>query len=225
MSLNEAEETIELRGLSVDLNENAMSLNETEEEKVPDTPSSVDSLHRLHRKLLLLEQKGSASEESLDGSVIDDGYDKPASRREGCNADGGSSVSEDDGRAIEREKERQELEKELEVYRKRVLEFEAKEKVVMLKRSKDGSDRSAFSSASCSNGEEDSDGLSIDLNQEAKEDESFYAHQESTPADEVLNFEDSLADSEGERMAILEQQEGCCRRGWNWIARTKGYKR
>nr|GMD23592.1 myosin-binding protein 2 [Ipomoea batatas] len=56
MSLNEAEETIELRGLSVDLNENAMSLNETEEEKVPDTPSS----------------KGSASEESLDGSVIGD---------------------------------------------------------------------------------------------------------------------------------------------------------
>nr|GLL44546.1 myosin-binding protein 2 [Ipomoea trifida] len=72
MSLNEAEETIELRGLSVDLNENAMSLNEAEEEKVPDTPSSVDSLHRLHRKLLLLEKKDSAIEESLDGSVIGD---------------------------------------------------------------------------------------------------------------------------------------------------------
>nr|GLL27302.1 myosin-binding protein 2 [Ipomoea trifida] len=72
MSLNEVKKTIELRGLSVDLNENAMSLNEAEEEKVPDTPSSVDSLHRLHRKLLLLEKKDSASEESLDGSVIRD---------------------------------------------------------------------------------------------------------------------------------------------------------
>nr|GMC87699.1 myosin-binding protein 2 [Ipomoea batatas] len=72
MNLNEVKETIELRGFSVDLNENAMSLNEAEEEKVPDTPSSVDSLHRLHRKLLLLEKKDSASEESLYGSVIGD---------------------------------------------------------------------------------------------------------------------------------------------------------
>nr|GMD20982.1 myosin-binding protein 2 [Ipomoea batatas] len=266
MSLNEAEETIELRALSVDLNENAMSLNEAEEEKVPDTPSSVDSLQNLHRKLLLLEKKDSASEESLDGSVIGDldGLDPVStierlktalkSERKALHAvyteleeeRSASAVaanqtmaminrlqeekaamqmealqyqrmmdeqSEYDQEALQllnelmvkREKERQELEKELEVYRKRVLEFEAKEKVAVLKRSKDGSARSAFSSASCSNGEEDSDGLSIDLNQEAKEDEGFYAHQESTPADEVLNFEDSLADFEGERMAILEQ--------------------
>lgn len=264
------EQTIELRALSIDLNENAMCLNEAEEEKVPDTPSSVDSLHRLHRKLLLLEKKDSASEESLDGSVISDldGLDpvltierlKTAlkSERKALNAlyseleeeRSASAVaanqtmaminrlqeekaamqmealqyqrmmdeqSEYDQEALQllnelmvkREKERQELEKELEVYRKRVLEYEAKEKVaVVLKRSKDGSARSAFSSASCSNGE-DSDGLSIDLNQEAKEDESFYAHQEcsdhNTPADEVLNLEDSLADFEEERMAILEQ--------------------
>ncbi|XP_019164937.1 PREDICTED: myosin-binding protein 2 [Ipomoea nil] len=261
------EQTIELRALSVDLNENAMSLNEPEEEKVPDTPSSVDSLHRLHRKLLLLEKKDSASEESLDGSVIGDldGLDPVSSierlktalksERKALHAlyteleeeRSASAVaanqtmaminrlqeekasmqmealqyqrmmdeqSEYDQEALQllnelmvkREKERQELEKELEVYRKRVLEFEAKERVAVLKRSKDnGSARSAFSSASCSNGEEDSDGLSIDLNQEAK-DESFYAHQESsTPADDVLNLEDSLADFEGERMAILEQ--------------------
>nr|GMD35810.1 myosin-binding protein 2-like [Ipomoea batatas] len=249
MSLNEAEETIELRGLSIDLNENAMSLNEADEEKVPDTPSSVDSLHRLHRKLLLLEKKDSASEESLDGSVIALKSERKALHAVYTELEEERSAfavaanqtmaminrlqeekaamqmealqyqrtmdeqSEYDQEALQllnelmvkREKERQELEKELEVYRKRVLEFEAKEKVVMLKRSKDGSDKSAFSTASCSNGEEDSDGLSINLNQEAKEDESFYAHQESTPADEVLNFEDSLADFEGERMAILEQ--------------------
>nr|GMD78246.1 myosin-binding protein 2 [Ipomoea batatas] len=242
MSLNEAEETIELRGWSVDLNENAMSLNEAEEEKVPDTPSSVDSLHRLHRKLLLLEKKDSATEESLDGSVIGDldGLDLVSmierlkttlkSERKALHAvyteleeeRSASAVatnqtmaminrlqeekaamqmealqyqrmmdeqSEYDQEALQllnelmvkREKEKQELEKELEVHRKSVLEFDAKEKVVMFKRSKDGSDR------------------------KTKEDESFYAHQESTPADEVLNFEDSLADFEGKRMAILEQ--------------------
>nr|GMD92260.1 myosin-binding protein 2 [Ipomoea batatas] len=231
MSLNEVEETIELRGLSMDLNENAMSLNEAEEEKVPDTPSSVDSLHRLHRKLLLLEKKNSATEESLDGSVIGDldGLDpvstierlktalkserkalhavyteleearsasavaanqtmaminrlqeeKAAMQMEGLQyqrmMDEQSEYNQEalqllNELMVKREKERQELEKELEVYRKRVLD----------------------------NGEEDSDGLSIDPNQETKEDESFYAHQESTPADEVLNFE-------GERMAILEQ--------------------
>nr|GMC56716.1 myosin-binding protein 2-like [Ipomoea batatas] len=194
---------------------NELKRGRAEEEKVPDTPSSVDSLHRLHRKLLLLEKKDSSSQESLDGSVIGDldGLD-PVSTIERLKTTLKSERKalhvvytelEEERSASVREKERHELEKELEVYRKRVLEFEAKEKVVMLKRSKDGSDRSAFSSASYSNGEEDSDGLSIDLNQEAKEDESFYAHQESTPTDEVLNFEDSLADFEDERMAILEQ--------------------
>nr|GMC92468.1 myosin-binding protein 2 [Ipomoea batatas] len=77
---------------------------------------------------------------------------------------------------VKREKERQELEKELEVYKKRVLEFEAKEK--------------------------DSDALSIDLNQEAKEDEGFYAHQESTPADET-NGKHQILSSMGKSLLPL----------------------
>ncbi|XP_059292615.1 myosin-binding protein 2-like isoform X2 [Lycium ferocissimum] len=107
---------------------------------------------------------------------------------------------------VKREKEKQELEKELEVYRKRLLDYEAKENMMqMLKTSKDRSTRSVFSSASCSNAE-DSDGLSIDLNQEAKEDDSFYeGFNHSTPVDAVINLEESLADFEEERMAILEQ--------------------
>ncbi|KAJ8569633.1 hypothetical protein K7X08_006210 [Anisodus acutangulus] len=109
---------------------------------------------------------------------------------------------------VKREKEKQELEKELEVYRKKLLDYEAKEKMRMLKNSKDSSTRSVFTSASCSNAE-DSDGLSIDLNQEAKEDDSFYCHQQglnhSSPVDAVINLEESLADFEEERMAILEQ--------------------
>ncbi|XP_075102444.1 myosin-binding protein 2 isoform X2 [Nicotiana tabacum] len=85
---------------------------------------------------------------------------------------------------VKREREKQELEKELEAYRKRLLEYEATR---MLKRSKDSS---TFSS-------EDSDGLSIGLNQEeAKEDDSGMNH--STPVGAVINLEE-------ERMAILEQ--------------------
>ncbi|KAL2542509.1 Myosin-binding protein 2 [Abeliophyllum distichum] len=109
---------------------------------------------------------------------------------------------------VKREKEKQELEKELEIYRKKVLEYETKEKMRTLRKSKDGSTRSGFSSASYSNGE-DSDGLSIDLNQEAKVEESFYSHLESsnqnTPVDAALNLDESLADFEEERLSILEQ--------------------
>ncbi|KAK4400059.1 Myosin-binding protein 2 [Sesamum angolense] len=75
---------------------------------------------------------------------------------------------------VKREKEKQELEKELDSYRKKLLDYETKEKMRLLRKSKDGSSRSGFSSASCSNAE-DSDGLSIDLNQEAKEEEGFIA--------------------------------------------------
>ncbi|XP_016460952.1 myosin-binding protein 2 [Nicotiana tabacum] len=108
---------------------------------------------------------------------------------------------------VKREKEKQELEKELEVYRKRLMEYEAKEKMRLLKRSKDGSAKSGFSSPSCSNAEE-SDELSIDLNQEAKEDDSFYDHQYSyhkVHVDASLELEESFADFEEERMSILEQ--------------------
>ncbi|KAK2652488.1 hypothetical protein Ddye_012344 [Dipteronia dyeriana] len=119
-----------------------------------------------------------------------------------------------------REREKQELEKELEIYRKKVLDYEAKEKIRMM-RSINGSVRSRNSSAIS----EDSDELSIDLNHEARdEDGSLFSHPESsggniTPGDAVLNLEemaldcvknmtaldDSLTEFEEERLSILDQ--------------------
>ncbi|XP_016494763.1 myosin-binding protein 2 isoform X1 [Nicotiana tabacum] len=256
------ETEVELRTLSVDLSGHRMnnpssicsSLNETEENKVPDTPTSTDSFHQ---KYLLVEKKDS---DSLDGSVVSElesgdtistvEHLKSALKSErkavhslyteleeerSASAVAASQTmaminrlqeekaamqmealqyqrmmeeqSEYDQEALQlmnelmvkREREKQELEKELEAYRKKLLEYEAKEKMRMLKRSKDSS---TFSS-------EDSDGLSIDLNPEAKEDDSFFCHQQgmnhNTPVGAVINLEESLADFEEERMAILEQ--------------------
>lgn len=270
--------TIELHTSSVDLSELSMSnqssfcldLNGIEEDKIPDTPTSVDSLHTLHKKLLLLEKKDSGTEDSLDGSVISefecgDGvttserlktvlkaerkalqalYAELEEERSASAVAASQTMaminrlqeekaqmqmealqyqrmmeeqSEYDQEALQllnelmvkREKEKQELEKELEICRRKVLEYETKERMRMLRKSKDGSARSGFSSASCSNAE-DSEELSIDLNQEAKEDDSYYSHHEcsnhhNTPVDAVLNLEESLADFEEERLSILEQ--------------------
>ncbi|KAL2545950.1 myosin-binding protein 2-like [Forsythia ovata] len=271
------EQTVELPALSVPDSDHVMNnqpafsleLNEIEEDKVPDTPTSVESLHYLHKKLLLLEKRDSGTEESLDGSVTSElegseGVVTIESLKSALRAERkalqasyaeleeercASAVatnqtmaminrlqeekaamqmealqyqrmmeeqSEYDQEALQllnelmvkREKEKQELEKEFELYRKKVLDYETKEKMRILKRSKDGSTRSGFSSASCSN-LEDSDGLSIDLNQEVKDEESFHSHQEygnhNTPVDAVLNLEESLADFEEERLSILEQ--------------------
>lgn len=239
-------------------------LNENEEEKVPDTPTSIDSLHQLHKKLLLLDRRESGTEDSLDGgSVISDidagdgvlTVDKLKSalkaERKALNAlyaeleeeRSASAIaanqtmaminrlqeekaamqmealqyqrmmdeqSEYDQEALQllnelmvkREKEKAEVEKELEFYRKRVQDYEAKEKMQMLRR------RSRTPSGSCSNAE-DSDGISVDLSHEAKEDETFDNNQESgnqnTPADAVLYLEESLAGFEDERISILEQ--------------------
>lgn len=238
--------------------------NENEEEKVPDTPTSVESLHQLHNKLLLLERKESGTEESLDGSVTSDMecgeieklksalkserkalktlYAELEEERNASAVAANQTMaminrlqeekaamqmealqyqrmmdeqSEYDQEALQllnelmlkREKEKQELEKELEVYRKRVHEYEVREKVMMMSR-RDGSIRSRTSSPSCSNAE-DSDGLSIDLNHEAKEENGFHSHQEcsnqNTPVDAVLYLEESLASFEEERLSILEQ--------------------
>lgn len=271
------EETVELRRLSVEVSENPMNnrlsfsdLNEIEEERIPDTPTSLDSFNQLHKKLLLLERRESGAEESLDGSVISEleGGDvvstaerlKSALRAErkalhalyaeleeerSASAVAANQTmaminrlqeekaamqmealqyqrmmeeqSEYDQEALQllnelmvkREKEKHELERELEVYRRKVLDYEVKEKMRMLRRSKDGSARSGTCSASCSHSE-DGDGISIDLNQDVKEEvESFDGHQESgnhnTPVESVLNLEDSLVDFEEERMSILEQ--------------------
>ncbi|KHN17964.1 hypothetical protein glysoja_035050 [Glycine soja] len=211
-----------------------LELNENEEEKVPYTPTSLESLHQLHKKLLLLERKESGTEESLDGSVISDieggevTIDKLKSalkserkalstlyaeleEERSASAIAANQTmaminrlqeekaamqmealqyqrmmeeqSEYDQEALQllnelmmkREKEKLELEKELEVYRKKVHEYEVREKMMMSRR--DGSMRSRTSSPSCSNAE-DSDGLSIDLNHEAKEENRFYSHQD-----------------------------------------------
>ncbi|MCE3050732.1 hypothetical protein HAX54_047966 [Datura stramonium] len=278
VEVHEHQETeVELKTLSVDLSGHVMNnqssicsdLNENEEYKVPDTPTSTDSFHQFHQKLLLLEKKDSGTEDSLDGNVSDlesgDTISTIEHLKSALKAErkalhslyaeleeerSASAVAASQTMAminrlqeekeamqmealqyqrmmeeqskydqealqlmnelvVKREKEKQELEKELEVYRKRLLDYEAKEKMMkVLKRSKVSSTRSVFSSASCSDAE-DSDGLSIDLNQEEKEDDSFYCHQEglnhSTPVDAVINLEESLADFEEERMAILEQ--------------------
>ena len=115
---------------------------------------------------------------------------------------------------MKREKEKQELEKELEVYRKTVFDYEAKEKMMMMRRKDGGSVRSKISSASGI--AEDTNELSIDLN-------SFHEHQEksdnNTSIDSVHNLEemgidsvnhlstldDSLAEFDEERFSILEE--------------------
>ncbi|KAK6134185.1 hypothetical protein DH2020_032075 [Rehmannia glutinosa] len=98
---------------------------------------------------------------------------------------------------VKREKEKQELEKELEVYKKKLSDYETKEKMRVLKKS-NGSSRSGFSSGFCSNDEDDSDGLSIDLNHGHEE-----IDDENTPVDAVIRFEECLADFEDERLSIL----------------------
>ncbi|EOY01041.1 hypothetical protein QUC31_013984 [Theobroma cacao] len=275
-SKNAEEETIQFKTITVETCDQAIKnhlslsseLNEVEEDKVPDTPTSIDSLHLLHKKLLLLDRKESGTEDSLDGSVFSDievadgvlTVEKLKSalkaERKALNAlyteleeeRSASAVaanqtmaminrlqeekaamqmealqyqrmmeeqSEYDQEALQllnelmvkREKEKAELEKELEVYRRKVQDYEAREKMIMLRRRKEDSTRSA-TSASCSNAE-DSDGLSVDLNHEPKEEDSFDNHQEdsnqNTPADAVLYLEESLANFEEERLSILEQ--------------------
>ncbi|THG03170.1 hypothetical protein TEA_016077 [Camellia sinensis var. sinensis] len=269
------EESVKLKTISVEVSEHAINnqtslgseLNEIEEEKVPDTPTSIESLHHLHKKLLMLEKKETGTEESLDGSVLSEFeggegiltverfksvlkaerkalhllYTELEEERSASAVAANQTMaminrlqeekaamqmealqyqrmmeeqSEYDQEALQllnelmvkKEKEKQELEKELEVYRKKVLEYEAKERMRMLRKSKDGSTRSesSFLSSSIAG---DSDGLSIDLNQDAKEEEDSVDLENgnhNTPVDAVLNLEESLSNFEEERMSILE---------------------
>ncbi|PSR88140.1 Myosin-binding protein [Actinidia chinensis var. chinensis] len=269
------EESVELRIMSVEVRDNeidnltsqGLELNEVEEERVPDTPTSIESLHQLHKKYLLLEKRESGTEESLDGSVISEfeggegvvtvEHLKSALRSErkamhalyteleeerSASAVAASQTmaminrlqeekaamqmealqyqrmmeeqSEYDQEALQllnelmvkREREKEEVERELEVYRKKVSEYEAKQKMRISRKSRDGSTRSESSFASSSNGG-DCDGLSIDLNQEAKEEDGV-DHENgnhNTPVDAVLNLEESLANFEEERLSILDQ--------------------
>ncbi|CAL0307655.1 unnamed protein product [Lupinus luteus] len=124
---------------------------------------------------------------------------------------------------VKREKEKQELEKELEEYRQKVMDYESKERLRVLKRMKDGSVRSRDScSCSCSNVDlADDHELSIDLNCETRDEDNCCEENShnSTTADTVSNLEDmaldcvnhisvldnSLAEFEEERASILDQ--------------------
>lgn len=73
----EEDELVEFKTLSMEtrrkeINNHLALYSELEEEKIPDTPTSIDSLHLLHKKLFLLERRESATEDSLDGSVMSD---------------------------------------------------------------------------------------------------------------------------------------------------------
>ncbi|KAF4360843.1 hypothetical protein F8388_015166 [Cannabis sativa] len=107
-----------------------------------------------------------------------------------------------------RERENQELERELEMYRKRIQDYEAKEKI-MVRRMREESiiTRSRNSSMSCSNAEDTSDELSVDLNHEAKaeEEDCVGGDNQNTPADAVLYLDESLNGFEEERLSILDQ--------------------
>ncbi|KAE8710290.1 Cysteine-rich receptor-like protein kinase 10 [Hibiscus syriacus] len=276
---NDAEDEITLfKAATAETSDQAMKnhfslssdLYEIEEDKVPDTPTSIESFHQLHKKLLLLDRRDSGTEDPMDGNIFSDieGADgvltveklKSAlkTERKALNAlymeleeeRSASAVaasqtmamitriqeekaamqmealqyqrmmeeqSEYDQEALQllnelmvkREKEKVELEKELEIYRRKVLDYEAKERMMMPIRRKDYSSRSA-SSASCSNAE-DSDGVSVDLNHESKGEDRFENHQvredvnPNTPANAVLYLEESLACFEEKRVSILEQ--------------------
>ncbi|XP_024188059.1 myosin-binding protein 3 isoform X1 [Rosa chinensis] len=121
------------------------------------------------------------------------------------------------------EREKQELEKELEIYQKKVLDYEEKEKIRVMSRIKYGSMRSRNSSASCSQSW-DSDALSIDLNCEARDEDSSFpqecSNNTNNPDDaEALSLEEmaldcvkqmsildnSLAGFQEERLSVLDQ--------------------
>nr|XP_043613617.1 myosin-binding protein 2 isoform X2 [Erigeron canadensis] len=95
-------------------------------------------------------------------------------------------------------------EKELEMYRKKVMDYETKERMRFLS----SSVKSGTCSASCSHSE-DGDGVWVDLNHDPKEEGmSNGAHEREhhdTPVDSVLDLDSSFVDFEDERMSILEQ--------------------
>nr|XP_029143737.1 myosin-binding protein 3 isoform X2 [Arachis hypogaea] len=247
---------------------------EADEDKLPETPSSVNGLQYAHRKLM---QRELGAEDSMDGSVASElEYGDPIStidnlktalksERKALSAiyqeleeeRSASAVAANQTMAmitrlqeekaamrmealqyqrmmeeqaeydqealqllnelmLKREKEKQELEKELEEYRQKVVDYEAKEKIRLLRRMKDGTTRSRDSSSSSD--------ISIDLNREVRdkeeeEEEEDNLNNKATTADGVSNLEemaldcvkhisvldDSLAEFEEERALILDQ--------------------
>ncbi|XP_008781005.1 myosin-binding protein 3-like isoform X2 [Phoenix dactylifera] len=116
---------------------------------------------------------------------------------------------------MKREKEKQDLEKELEVYRKKVLLYEAKERRRLV-RSNYTSVRSGTSSASSS--AEDSDDLSFDFhegdectyrlnesNQNTPTDAIFSSGTDQDTAKHLITLDETLVYFEEERLSILDQ--------------------
>ncbi|CAN6934790.1 unnamed protein product [Brassica oleracea] len=95
---------------------------------------------------------------------------------------------------VKREKEIAELEKELEVCRKRFEEYEAKERMGMMMR------RMRDSSVDSYRNNEGSDENNGELGHKSVEGES---EMENTPVDVVLRLDECLDDYEGERLSIL----------------------
>ncbi|MBA0828552.1 hypothetical protein Goarm_013219, partial [Gossypium armourianum] len=79
-SKNAEEETIQFKTMTVETCDQAIKIhlsvpsesNEIEDDKVLDTPTSLDGIHQLHKKLLFLQKRESGTEDSLDGSVFSD---------------------------------------------------------------------------------------------------------------------------------------------------------
>ncbi|KAL2317254.1 hypothetical protein Fmac_031130 [Flemingia macrophylla] len=246
---------------------------EVEEDKLPETPRSVDGLHYLHKrddsvdgsfasevecgdpvltidrlKTALKAERNALSavyqelEEERSASAVAANQtmamitrlqeEKAAMQMEALQYQRMmEEQSEYDQEALQllnelmmkREKEKQELEKELEEYRQKVMEYEAKEKLRVLRRMKDGSVRSRDSSSSCSNIGY-ADDLSIDLNRDSRdEDHVLFNHEESShnnASDETVSnleemaldcvkhvsvLDETLTEFEEERASILEQ--------------------
>ncbi|KAL4586726.1 hypothetical protein LXL04_011370 [Taraxacum kok-saghyz] len=217
-----------------------------EEDKAPDTPSSIHSLNPLHKKWLNPEMKELVTEESYDGSTTSEPVNTAEKLKSALKAErkalhdlyseleeerNANAVAANETMAminrLQEEKAAMQMEalqyqrmmeeqseydqealqllnevmtkkeRELEMYRKKVSEFEAKEKIRVLR----GSTKTGTSSISWSHSEDD-DGLSVEFegNQESQ-----HRNNQSTPIDSVLDLESSLADFEEERLSIFGQ--------------------
>uniref|UniRef100_A0A7N1A8F8 GTD-binding domain-containing protein n=1 Tax=Kalanchoe fedtschenkoi TaxID=63787 RepID=A0A7N1A8F8_KALFE len=108
---------------------------------------------------------------------------------------------------VKKDEEKQELERELEIYRKRLTDYETKERLMMMSNRKE---EGFLSGSSVSCGNKDTDEASIDLKRELKCVVNGFEHNgengdHSTPLDDVVNVEESLSHFEEERISILEQ--------------------
>lgn len=246
------EDFVELKTISIDAQNiettQGLELNNVAEEKIPDTPSSIESLHQLYKSISFLKKKELGAEESFDGSVVseleggevtsvehlvsvltaerkalNDLYKELEEERNASAIAANQTMaminrlqeekaamqmealhyqrmmeeqSQYDQEAlvflneliVKRENEKHELEKELEVYRNKVLENERKNNLKMME---NGSNCPSFCSSNCGDSEEDS------FNEEKR--------GQTTPIGAILSFDESSDKFEEERLFILQQ--------------------